>query len=144
MYFTIDPKFTVFPNIYVLVYNNTVICSRPLSSAALAYMAEVAYAAGPALQGPRASGQNKIIVLPNCGIASWIVFTTAILHWHNSVLHTRGNILALVEYTNAADEDAFEAQGKLPSDCYDCIKEPVWGNLGQPFCIKVEATERIK
>ena len=28
-------------------------------SAALAYMAEVAYAAGPALQGPRALGQNK-------------------------------------------------------------------------------------
>ena len=28
-------------------------------SAALAYMAEVAYAAGPALQGPRAPGQNK-------------------------------------------------------------------------------------
>ena len=32
---------------------------RPGSSAALAYMAEVAYAAGPALQGPRAPGQNK-------------------------------------------------------------------------------------
>ena len=28
-------------------------------SAALAYMAEVEYAAGPALQGPRALGQNK-------------------------------------------------------------------------------------
>ena len=54
-------------------------------SAALAYMAEVAYAAGPVLQGPRAPGQNKKMVLPNCGIESWIVFTTAILHWHNSV-----------------------------------------------------------
>ena len=31
----------------------------PPDSAALAYMAEVAYAAGPALQGPRALGQNK-------------------------------------------------------------------------------------
>ena len=31
----------------------------PRHSAALAYMAEVAYAAGPALQGPRAPGQNK-------------------------------------------------------------------------------------
>ena len=33
--------------------------SLPRGSAALAYMAEVAYAAGPALQGPRALGQNK-------------------------------------------------------------------------------------
>ena len=33
--------------------------SRMWLSAALAYMAEVAYAAGPALQGPRALGQNK-------------------------------------------------------------------------------------
>ena len=32
---------------------------RPEASAALAYMAEVAYAAGPALQGPRALGQNN-------------------------------------------------------------------------------------
>ena len=41
--------------------------------------------------------------------------------------------------------DGFEAQGKLLSDCYDRIKEPVWCNLGQgaPVCIKVEATERV-
>ena len=43
-------------------------------------------------RGPRASGapranwgKIKKCVLPNYGIASWIVFTTAILHWHNSV-----------------------------------------------------------
>ena len=38
---------------------NTHIHTRTRTSAALAYMAEVAYAAGPALQGPRALGQNK-------------------------------------------------------------------------------------
>ena len=31
-------------------------------------MAEVAYAAGPALQGPRAPGQLFCFVLPNCEI----------------------------------------------------------------------------
>ena len=54
------------------------LCAWHDASAALAYMAEVAYAAGPALQGPRALGQNKKMVLPNCVIESWIVFTTAI------------------------------------------------------------------
>ena len=62
-------------------------------------MAEVAHATGPAHLG-------KIIscVRVNCGIASWIVFTTAILHWHNRLQHIRGNIRSLVEFTNAADE----------------------------------------
>ena len=40
----------------------------------------------------------------NCGIASWIVITTVILHWHNILQHIRGNIGALEECTKAADE----------------------------------------
>ena len=41
---------------------------------------------GPRVSGaPRTGGKIKKIVLPNCGIASGIVFTTAILHWHDSV-----------------------------------------------------------
>ena len=62
-------------------------------------MAEVAHATGPAHLG-------KIIFCArvNGGIAPWIVFTTAILHWHNRLQHIRGNIRALVEFNNAADE----------------------------------------
>ena len=51
---------------------------------------------------------GKIILCArvNCGIASWIVFTTAIVHWYNRLQHIHGNIClrALVEFTNAADE----------------------------------------
>ena len=39
----------------------------------------------------------------NCGIASSNGFTTAILHWYNRLQHIRGNIRALVEFTDAAD-----------------------------------------
>ena len=42
-----------------ILYGMRVNSNGNLGSAALAYMAEVAYAAGPALQGPRALGQNK-------------------------------------------------------------------------------------
>ncbi len=60
-------------------------------SAGLAYMAEVAHATGPVHLG-------KIIFCArvNCGIASWIVFTTAILHWNNRLQHIRGNIRSVV------------------------------------------------
>ena len=78
-----------------------------------------------------------------------IVFTTAVLqlglHWHCRFQHIRGNIRALVEMLLMM-LDGFEAQGiKLLSDCYDCIKEPVYGVTPRrhPFCIKVEATERV-
>ena len=87
-------------------------------------MAEVAHATGPAL--------GKIICCGrvNCGMASWIVFTTAILHWHNILQHIRGNIRALEEFTNAADEVGWvrDSVKAILSDCYDCIKELVWGN----------------
>ena len=73
-------------------------------SAGLAYMAEVAHATGPALRGPAPLGKIICCACVNCGIASWIVFTTAILHRHNKLKPIRGNIRALVEFTNDADE----------------------------------------
>ena len=99
-------------------------------SAVLAYMAEVAHATGPALRGPAHMGKIIYCARVNCGMASWIVFTTAILHWHNRLQHIRGNIRALVEFTNAADEVGWvrDSVKAILSDCYDCIKELVWGN----------------
>ena len=67
-------------------------------------MAEVAHATGPALRGPAHLGEIICCARVNCGLASWIVFTTAMLHWHNRLQHIRGNIQALVEFTTAADE----------------------------------------
>ena len=58
----------------------------------------------PRFRGPAQLGKIIFCARVNCGIASWIVFTTSILHGHNRLQHIRGNIRALVEFTNAADE----------------------------------------
>ena len=67
-------------------------------------MAEVTIAMGPRFRGPAHMGKIICCARVNCGIALGIVFTTAILHWHNILQHILGNIRALVEFTNAADE----------------------------------------
>ena len=79
---------------------------RFVASAELSYMAEVAHATGPRFRGPAPLGKIIFCARVNCGIASLVVFTTAILHWHNILQHIRVNIRALVEFTNAADENS--------------------------------------
>ena len=59
---------------------------------------------GPQIVMPCAPGKIICCARGNCRIASWTLFTTAILHWHNRLQHICGNIRALVEFTNAADE----------------------------------------
>ena len=58
----------------------------------------------PRFWSPATLGKIICCARANCGIASWIVYITAILHWHNRLQHIRGNIRALVEFTDAAEE----------------------------------------
>ena len=116
------------------MYAVPILCvwNKHLSSAALAYRQKWHMPRAPRFRGPAHLRNKFLCARVNCGIASWIVFTTAILHWHNILQHIRGNIRAPVEYTPMLLMGS--TQGKLLSDCYqcyDCIKEPVWGNLGQ-------------
>ena len=68
-------------------------------SAALAYRQKWHMPRAPRFRGPAHLRNKFFCARVNCGIASWIVFTTAILHWHNILQHIRGNIRARVEYT---------------------------------------------
>ena len=67
-------------------------------SAALAYRQKWHMPRAPRFRGPAHLRTSFFCARVNCGIASWIVFTTAILHWHNILQHIRGNIRAPVEY----------------------------------------------
>ena len=75
-------------------------CHRHHSSSTLSHLNRERERANVHIYHPTLNKASCILYLV------WVVFTTAILHWHNILQHIRVNIRAVVEFTNAADENS--------------------------------------